>query len=523
MSNKTAIGKGKAVGPVGYIKPDQDTKVEVHHGNRGFAVNPKVGVLTFEVQGVAAREDILFSETKSTYQKYVSDRMTINLSGYHVPVWGEGHNLYPQEVYSSVSDNKLLSGIIEKQVKSLFGKGPRLYREIVSGEGDKQKRVRIPVINKEIEDWLEGWEENGYAHFWEYLENVANDFYHVKTCVSKYNYNLSRRINGRQPIAALSYVGSDEARLAMKGAKPNKTIRNQDCKYVIVGDWMNITASDYEVFHRFDPREPLKYPVAIAFNHDKTFTKWVYAINGWMKGLKEYLKASELSPKYLNSYLKNALNAHIHVQIPGSWYEQHKVILQQICSDNLLRTEVPLQTEYRGVNLVDDNGNALHFYESMMDELITCELKRITSLMSGEGKNQGKLYATLKWGEEGWKFEEFPGKFKEFFDTIIKYDDYADKVILAGKGVPASISNVDSSGIISKSGSEAYYNYLLYVMTLTLDEYFITKELNRAIRINFPKAREQGIKIGFWVDIPAKLQETTASERPAEAATPENK
>lgn len=152
---------------------------------------------------------------------------------------------------------------------------------------------------------------------------------------------------------------------------------------------------------------------------------------------------------------------------------------------------------------------------------LSCELRRITSLMSGEGKNQGKLYATTKWGEEGWVFEEFPGKFKDFFDTVIKYEERADQVIVTGKGVPSSISNVDGKGIISKSGSEAWYNYLLYVMTLTLDEFFILKELNRAIHINFPYAQEQGIKLGFWIDIPSKLQDTTVSERPAGIATAE--
>ncbi|EGK00453.1 hypothetical protein [Dysgonomonas gadei] len=504
--------------PVGYIKPDSSTTVEIYNGNRGIASKPGVAVLTFEIQGVEDREDIRFSESRSTYQRYVNDRLALNLGGYSVPIWGH-YNLYPQEIFSMVSENKLLPEVIEKQVKFMFGKGPRLYREIITGEGEKQKRVRIPVEDQRIQDWLDSWEEMGYQHLWEYLKNIITDFYHVKTCVSKYNFNVSRRINGPLPIAALTYVGSDEARLAMKGAKPNRSIKNEDCKYVIVGDWLNITASEYDVWHRFDPRTPLKYSPAISFTHDKTFTKWVYALNSCFKGLKEYLKASELAPKYLNSYLRNALNAHIHVQIPGSWYEQHKIILQQICSDNLMRTDVPLQTEYRGVKLVGDDGKALPFYESMMDELISCELRRITSLMSGEGKNQGKLYATTKWGEEGWKFEEFPGKFKEFFDTVLKYEEYANKAILTGKGVPSSISNVDGSGIISKSGSEAYYNYLLYVMTLTLDEYFVLKDLNRAIHINFPHAKKEGIKAGFWIDIPAKLQETTPDERPEKTAT----
>lgn len=523
MSNRRKINKGKSTGPSGYIYQDGSTTVEVIKGNRGYAADPNCGIFTFEVQGLAEREDILFAESKSMYRKYVSDRMTVQLGDYVVPLWGDGHNLYPQEIYAAVSENKLLPEVIRKQRKFLFGKGPRLHREIIKGEGEDAKRARIPWEDQAIWRWLESWEDRGYPHYWEYLNCLSNDYYHVETCNSQYNFNTSRRINGRLPIDALTYVGSDEARLAAKGPKQlNKRIKDSDCKYVITGDWMNISASDYEVFHRFEPGNPLKYNTAIAFNYDKTFTKWVYAYNSWYKGLKEYLRASELSPKYLNSYLKNALNAHIHVQIPGTWYEAQKGILQQICSDNLINMDAPIQKSYRGVELINEQGQPVPFYEGMMDQLISCELRRITALMSGEGKNQGKLYATTKWGEEGWVFEEFPGKFKDFFDTVIKYDERADKVIVAGKGVPSSISNVDGAGIISKSGSESWYNYLLYVMTLTLDEYFILKELNRAIHINFPYAKEQGIKLGFWIDIPSKLSDTTVSERPVGAATAEN-
>ena len=500
-----------------------NTEVKIFNGTRGYAANPNVGVLTFDIQGVSDREEIRFAESKTMYSRYISERMTLNLSGYVVPLWGEGHNLYPQEVYSMVSENKLLPEVIEKQIKFLFGKGPVLYKEKVVGEGDTIKRVRVPVELLEVSEWLDNWEEKGFPHHWEYLKNIISDYYHVKTCVSKYNFTRARRIKGRFPIAALSYVGSDEARLAARGVKPNQRIKNEDCKYVVVGDWINIHAEKYDVYNRFDPSEPLKFPVAIAFTCDKTFTIWLYAFNEWFRGMKDYLKASFLTPRYLNSYLKNALNAHIHVTIPGSWYMQMKEILERICSSNVRRDEgVPIQPEYRGVKLIDDKGEPIPFYDSMMDELITCELRRITELMSGEGKNQGKLYATTRWAEnDGWKFEDFPGKFKEFFDTILKYDEYADKVILASKGVPSSISNVDGSGIISKSGSEAWYNYLLYVMSLTLDEYFVLKDLNRAMHINFPEAKKENIKFGFWIDIPSKLKDTTESERPTNTATGE--
>ena len=502
---------------------NSDVKVEIFSGKRGYAASPNVGVLSFEIQGITEREDVRFAEARTMYNRYMSDRLTLNVGGYIVPMWGEGHNLYPQEVFAAVSENKLLPEVINKQVKFMFGKGPRLYMEQISGEGEHQKRVRIPVEDKQIEAWLERWEDNGFPHYWDYLKNIITDFYFVQTCISKYNFNNSRRIGGKLPIAALSYVGADEARLAATNIPLTHRLKNEDCKYVIVGDWMNITGYEYDVYRRFDPTQPLKYSPAIAWAADKTFSKWVYAFNSWFKGLREYLRSSELAPKYLNSYLKNALNAHIHVEIPGEWYEKHREILQLLCTDNLTGGEdVPLQPEYRGVKLISDLGKPIAYSESMMDQLITCELRRITKLMSGEGKNQGKLYATTKWGENGWTFNEFPGKFKEFFDTIIKYDERADKVILANKGISSSITNVDSSGIISKSGNEAWYNYLLYVISLTLDEYLILKELNRAIQINFPQAKAQGIKLGFWIDIPSKLQDTAVSERPAAVATPQN-
>ena len=139
-------------------------------------------------------------------------------------------------------------------------------------------------------------------------------------------------------------------------------------------------------------------------------------------------------------------------------------------------------------------------------------------------KNQGKLWASTKWGQEdGWEFKEFPGKFKEYFESVISVDKRADQIILAGKGISSSITNVENDGVISKSGSDVYYNYLLYIASLTLDEYFVTKEINRAIALNFPDAAAKGVKLGFWIDIPAKLQDTAPSDRMQQTATADTK
>lgn len=135
---------------------------------RGYIVNQNYGVMTFEVQGVADREEIGFVENRSTYSKYLNDRMTLQLSGLTVPIWGEGHNLYPLEVFTAISENKLLPTLIGKLVKFLFGRGPRLYQEEVIGEGKDLKSVRIPVnseLSWQIMDWGDIWEDNGLPDY----------------------------------------------------------------------------------------------------------------------------------------------------------------------------------------------------------------------------------------------------------------------------------------------------------------------------------------------------------------------
>jgi len=498
---------------------EKDVKVEWTNNHRGIA-RSQSNVLTFEIQGVSERENILTREYQTIYSKFSTDRVCMRLEDYSVPLWGDGHNLYPQEVAAVTGEHKLIPQLIQKQVDFLFGKGPRLFTERIIGKDQDARRVRVPYYDSKIEDWLNSWEEKGYNSFWEYITNMSYDYYLVKTCVSKYNFNKGRRIGTAASIDALSYVGSDEARLAATGDWTNRRIKSEDCQYVIVGDWLYISTHQYDVYPRFDPKNPTKYPVSIAFNSDKSFAKWVYAYNDWFKGASEYIKSSNLAPKYTNSYYKNALNAHVHVIIPGTWYMQQKSILQDICTRNLQGDpDTPRQTEYRGVKLVDDTGKPFPFYEVMVDDLISCELRRITSLMSGEGKNQGKLYATTQWGDTPWKFEDFPGKFKEFIESINSNDKRSDQVVLASLGIPGAITGVDKDGVISLAGADVYYNYLLYVSTLTWDEYFILKEINRAIWINFPYAKQLGLKLGFWIDIPAKQQDTTPKDRLTNTAT----
>jgi hypothetical protein len=489
---------------------EEQKKLEFTDASHGYYVAKDVGIFTFEVEGLEDREERRTEEYRSLYYRYLNEYQYMTIEGYSVPMWGEGHNLYPQEVRSLISENKLLPSVMEKRVDFLFGKGPYLYQVVNKEDGTARK----PIADKDIENWLKAWGRYGYEDYDEYLYNLITDYYHVKTCISQYHFNRNRRLGNEKSIIALSYIGADEARLAANRQFINRRIKQSDCNYVLVGDWLLGNSNEFQVFPRFSTSEPLKSAEAIAFNSEKTFGAWIYAYNSWFKGLQEWIKASNLTPKYLNSYLKNALNAHIHVRIPELWVATQRTTIQNICHQNI--TEVAAEkriAEFQGVKLLDKVGKPFAFSELMIIDRINFELERITKSMSGEGKNQGKLYASTKIGQEGWEFEDFPGNFKDYFESVINYDKRADQVVLAGVGISSSITNVENDGVISKSGSDVYYNYIIYEHALTKAESFVCKEINRAIAMNFPHAAEQGIRLGFNIEIPSKQQDVSANNR----------
>ena len=110
----------------------------------GVVKSKSGGVLSFKIQGVSERNEVMNQEYRNIYRNYMSESTGIQMGDYLVPMWGEGHNLYPQEVYNVISDNKLLPELLSKQVQFLFGKGPYLYKEEIVGEG---LRVHAPELN----------------------------------------------------------------------------------------------------------------------------------------------------------------------------------------------------------------------------------------------------------------------------------------------------------------------------------------------------------------------------------------
>ena len=96
---------------------------------------------------------------------------------------------------------------------------------------------------------------------------------------------------------------------------------------------------------------------------------------------------------------------------------------------------------------------------------------------------------------------------------MIAYDKRAEEALLSSVGLDSSISAVSKDGVISKAGSDAYYNYLIYIMSLTPEDEICSEPLNMALRVNFPGYYDQGYRIGFYREVPQRQEDISPKDR----------
>lgn len=479
--------------------------------NRGIVYDNDKALFTFEV--LSSTEQAIIDADKANFQNSFVYGETFQLEGYSVASYGSLNNL-PGELRFAIKSNHLLPEILKKQVRYLFGTGPYLYKKKIEGD----KVTRIPMDKEDYTDvfqWLDSWEKRGISKsFSDYSKLVIQEYYYTEGIFTKYVYNKSRRISGDMPIRGLEYIPSTRARFAKKGVvDPLELIEDEDFNFVLYSRWDYPSRFEFEVFNRYDPSNPFKFPVCINYIRDLGFGEEIYSYPTFYYGLLEWIKMSNLNPKYINSYLKNSLNAKLHVIIPNEWILSKEASFQQACETNQKRKSDgdPLIDELEGVPI----GTVYNY--SQVQKLIDNKLRQLTAVLSGSGENQGKMFVSRAFataqGIEKWEFADIPTKYKEFLTSIIDLDKRAVKVILEGKGVDPSISNVSNEGVFQGSGSNAYYNYIIYLSTLNYAEDYCTADINNALEINFPRLLKEGIKLGFFRNVPDRQQDIQPDER----------
>lgn len=156
--------------------------------------------------------------------------------------------------------------------------------------------------------------------------------------------------------------------------------------------------------------------------------------------------------------------------------------------------------------------------EDVEIEFMNIELRRLSDYLTG-AKNQGIAYATISFKngqekeEERWKIEPIDLKYKEYITSLIDYDKRVDEVLISAVGIDSSISAVSKPGVILKSGSDAYYNLIIYLLMLTPDDQKCAEPFNIALQVNFPDIYKDGYRFGFFREIPSRQEEVSKDNR----------
>ena len=433
----------------------------------------------------------------------------LNVGGNKVLIKGANNRL-PDEIKLMFGTNRILPELIDKQYRLLYGKGLFVYKQIF----ENKKLARDWQTNETIENWLGDWQRNGLADSPEqYIDKVIKDSYYFEDYWTKWRFFRGRRI-GTMPVAGLEHIENFRGRLASsKAIDPfTRNYVDSDFDQVVVGNWGSGLKLSMDVYPRFRQSQAFNFDVAVSYHKHHTPGE-VYGMNKFYYGIKEWLIATNRNPRYINSYLENSLSAKVHVIIPQEWVTYVEQKITSYCDRNL-------DLKDKNLEMLKPNGIEVgtEYHEGLLDAYIKAEMRKLTEFLSGV-KNQGKTFTTFKYQTDkgdsvGWEIIPLDMKYLEYITSLNNYDKRADEVITSSIGIDSSISNISKDGVISKSGSDSYYNYILYLYAnLPTAERVTCSALNEAISINFPALYKQGYRLGLYTDVPSQQQNVSPNNR----------
>ncbi len=437
----------------------------------------------------------------------ITEHQWLSVGGYQVCCRG-GNNALCDEVTAEIKQNRLLPRLYSKEIKMLYGHGVCAYRQtLVDG---KLKREYVALL--EWDEWLGSWQERG-------METTAQEF--AKTCIKNYYYfgdffcklrfSRGKRL-GMLPIAGIEALENKHCRLATtRGDVARELISYNDFHHVAVGRW-TYGVGNYKVYPKFNLAEVDNYQYAAVSHHREKSVDEFYGVNETHQGARPYIQGSNKTATYINSFLRNSLAAKIHIIIPNAWVSSKRNQLIKLTDENKIRKSNHQElVRYNGIEI------GTEYRESLLVEYMRLELRKIGDYLSG-ADNQGKAYSSVSFmdssgHEQQWKIETIDLKYKEYIEALISYDKRTEAALLSSVGLDASITAVDKDGVISKSGSDTYYNYLIYIMSLTPEDEICAEPFNIALRLNFPHLWKQGYRIGFYREVPQRQEDVAPKDR----------
>ena len=406
------------------------------------------------------REDDINSVLWSVGRSYNWENTPHAIGDFRIVPYGP-NNLLPSELRSTVDDNNLAPGIIERQLGLLFGQGVFLY-QLAFEDGEIK---HLWQQDNEIESWLSDWD------FMSYIKGITTDYLYLKGFFNAIYLTRGHRLGSAPKISHLEHIPAKNARLEWADSR-----KLSDVKHIFVGNFeQNCYDTGIQSFPVYDRRNPARYPVSAAYNSTYSFSRDFYSVPPYWGALRWIVRGSEI-PTIFKYVTDNGLNLAYHVHSPFEYWENKREVIKQ------------MHPEWSEAQV-----------EKRIAELSTQLLEDLTHVLSGK-ENAGKFFHTVDITDETgathtWKIEAIDQKIKDFVDSQLKIAEASSSAITSGMGLHPSLSNVMVNGKLA-SGSEMLYAFRLHLLSnVAIAEQAILEQINQAIAFNFPK---KNLRLGFY-------------------------
>lgn len=372
------------------------------------------------------------------------------------------NNDLPGEVKRLLARFYAGEGIMGKIVGLQWGVGPRFYREAVDEASNQYYRQWL--VDKKMRDELEKFD------FEQFMLRCMVDYNHLNGFFVKIVRTRGSRVGGVGRIHHLEHIPIANVRLVYPPEGEDV------CKSVIVGDWPYPDKRYTYEYPMFDPNDPFKHPVSVAYYRNYTFGDKFYSLPRFAGAMKWLELAGGLADILIN-YNMNASAISLHIESPQSYWDAAEERIREICRQT-----------------------GEQYTSRMLEEFKDDAMAQFASQVTGS-KNAGKYIHTNRfWNAEanafeGWTVKEVDKKIKDYVDAQVKISNKADAAATSGFGLDPILSNLIIENKLS-SGSEKLYSLKVYNASETaIPDMVVCKPIQTFMEINHPGT---DLRIGFY-------------------------
>lgn len=399
-----------------------------------------------------------------------------NISGEKVVPFGADNNL-PANIRNLLEKNNLGPGIIDRKTGLQYGQGPHLYRL----NYENNEIIKEWLFDAEVQAWLNTWDYKKYVREAFLEENYSRGVF------AKYFTGRGRRIGAKDWIAKIECEHTNDCRLVFP---ENGSLRLDDVKYILVGDFENMSRKNMRKYPVFDKYNPSEHSVSMFYHSFRTYGRYFYSLPSFLGSIPWIKRANDI-PEIIQFLTENMIAAAYIVHQPAAYWKDKADKIQD---------ENPEWDDAKIANEI-----------VKLREKLTAT---IAEVMAGK-RNAGKFLEVVDfYDEEGnlcqWKVEPIEMNIDKYVEAQAKISRIADSSTTSGFGLSPALSNIIIDGK-SDSGSQMLYALkIFYAADTEIIEDIVFQPINTALQINFP---EKNIYMGIYRKAVNKEDNVSAKDR----------